>query len=424
MPKPLPITAISNALEVERVNNQRPTCTSPSLSLLQAYDSPYRGPQLHFHPERLEQQLGQFKRLLPDVHPHFAVKANPAIPLLKQLQRLGVDFEIASEGERELLRDLNVEPHKIVYSNPIKSAESIQRAYQQGVRWFAFDSQEELEKLHRYAPNGHYELRIALPKPAVDEDAALWPLREKFGLPSSDVPTLLDYAAKHALPVQGVTFHVGSQCLQASAWQMAIAQSKAVIKEMRQRGLSPTLLNIGGGLPINYSAAGRSSKNNGYQQQLEAIAKTIRTELATLPKHIEVIAEPGRFLAAPACELICQVISTTCRQGQYWCYLDCGFYNGLMELSVDFGYQLISLRAGPSRQWVVAGPTCDSVDTFTPRYQLPLDTQAGDLISIPNTGAYVYGCANRFNGFPTPTFIGLARPNEPHQASCGIQAYT
>jgi len=386
---------------------------SSTPTLMDASTKPYRAPQLHFHPDKLTQQLRLFKQLLPGVRPHFAVKANPAPPLLQQLQQLGVDFEIASAGELQLLEDLGVAPHTIVYSNPIKSAESIQSAYRLGVRWFAFDCLEELEKLHRCAPAGHYELRIALPALPAEEDSAVWPLREKFGLPIGDISALLSYAAKYALPVQGVTFHVGSQCLQPNAWRAAIRQSKAVLEEMQRHGLTPSLLNIGGGLPINYSAA-LSEPSSHYQQRLERIAETIRTELATLPEHIDVIAEPGRFLAAPAGELICQVISTTCRQGQHWCYLDCGFYNGLMELSVDFGYQLYSLRSGLSRQWVVAGPTCDSVDTFSPRYQLPEDIQAGDLISIPNTGAYVYGCANRFNGFPTPLFTCPPSSTNPH----------
>jgi len=401
-------TPTAPSLAPRQKTRQRPypssNARSPSHTLTQVNTKPYRGPQLYFHPEKLTQQLRRFQRLLPNVRPHFAVKANPAAPLLQQLLQMGVDFEVASDGELQLLEGLGVATNKIVYSNPIKSAESIQRAYQQGVRWFAFDCQEELEKLHRYAPEAHYELRIALPAPPPNEESAVWPLREKFGLPITDVSKLLSYAAKYTLPVQGVTFHVGSQCLQASAWQVAIRQSKTVFEEMQQLGLTPLLLNIGGGLPIDYPAGLDTSSPDGYQQKLELIAEGIRTELATLPKHIDVIAEPGRFLAAPAGELICQVISTTCRSGQHWCYLDCGFYNGLMELSVNFGYQLHSLRTGLPRQWVIAGPTCDSVDTFAPRYLLPQDTQAGDLISIPNTGAYVYGCANRFNGFPTPAF--------------------
>lgn len=415
----------ASIIPITSLHPLRPTLTEPpptylndhpvSHNLIRASSKPYYGPQLHFNPEKLAQQLHLFKQLLPGVRPHFAVKANPAEPLLQQLQRLGADFEVASDGELQQLEELGVAPAKVIYSNPIKSADSIQRAYRLGVRWFAFDCQEELDKLHRYAPDGHYELRIALPAPPAGENTAVWPLLEKFGLPINDVPALLAYAAKHALPVQGVTFHVGSQCLQPRAWKAAIRSSKAVLETMRQQGLSPTLLNIGGGLPINYPAASASANDDAtrYRQTLALIAQTIRTELATLAEDIEVIAEPGRFLAAPAGELICQVISTTCRQGQHWCYLDCGFYNGLMELSVNFGYQLHSLRSGPLREWVIAGPTCDSVDTFTPRYQLPQKTQAGDLVSIPNTGAYVYGCANRFNGFLTPVFTCTSSNHEP-----------
>ncbi|NIB40092.1 type III PLP-dependent enzyme [Pseudomaricurvus alkylphenolicus] len=351
----------------------------------------YCGPELHISTDSLTHQVQAFRKALPGIRPHFAVKANPAPELLAHLDAQGVDFEIASEGELALMQQLGICGKRIIFSNPIKTPRSIQQAVSYGIEWYAFDCLEELQSLQQHAPEGRFELRIS-----TDGKGAVWPLSHKFGAGPDDAEAILKYAAENGLQVQGVTFHVGSQCLDPQAWVRAIERSRELLSRMQELGLKPALLNLGGGFPCQTSA---------HVPSINAIGTAILSALETLPQGLEIVAEPGRFLVAPAGTIRCQIINTTLRQGRPWAFLDCGYYNGLIEMTTDFGFTPRSSRCGDLCDWVIAGPTCDSIDHFSPNYQLPADSRAGDLIEIPNMGAYSNACAVSFNGFPGPRLI-------------------
>lgn len=360
---------------------------SSALKAVASHDS-YQGPELTMQLATISRQVAQFRRALPQVRPHFAVKANPLPPLLKHLQQLGVGFEIASLGELQLMQELQVPGKHIIFSNPIKTPASIEAAVKYGIDWFAFDCQEELDKLFALAPQAHYELRLS-----TSGAGAVWPLTTKFGMDVDAAKSLLTYAARHHMPVAGLTFHVGSQCGRVQSWLEAIAQCKILCAHMQALGLPLTLLNLGGGFPCAIAKD---------EPTLATLMQPLHDTLANLPPEVQLVAEPGRFLIAAAGTLTCQIISTTTRQQKNWAFLDCGYYNGLMELKENFGYELCSRRSGKLSPWTIAGPTCDSLDMFAQPFMLPANSEAGDIIDIPNMGAYANTCATNFNGFAVP----------------------
>ncbi|MGH1370530.1 MAG: type III PLP-dependent enzyme [Cellvibrionaceae bacterium] len=364
--------------------------------------SDYQGPELVIDLNAVTQQVSAFHKALPQVQPHYAVKANPHPEVLRHLHKLGVNFEIASEGELRLLQDIGVKGQDIIFSNPIKTPNSIREAADYGVQWFAVDCLEELKSLELNAPNGFYELRLP-----TDGHGSVWPLSTKFGTTDDTLTPILTYAAQNGLNLAGVTFHVGSQCTQATSWVKAIDRATQVMAQMRKLGLTPHLLNIGGGFPTQVS---RDTPSIG------ELAKSLAPALASLEPNLRLVAEPGRFMVGSAGTLHCQVINTTERHGQRWAYLDCGYYNGLIEMSSNFGFQLHSQRQGPLTDWVIAGPTCDSIDTFDPLYRLPQNTLAGDRLSIANVGAYSNACACDFNGFDVPRVRINEATEHPKQA--------
>jgi ornithine decarboxylase len=118
-----------------------------------------------------------------------------------------------------------------------------------------------------------------------------------------------------------------------------------------------------------------------------------------------VIAEPGRYLVAEAGRFFCQVIGHCQRQGRDWLYLDTGFYGGILELKDGLRYPMTTLAEGELVDWVIAGPTCDSVDICSQAYPLPKGLKAGDLVMLSHVGAYSNACACEFNGFPMPKVV-------------------
>jgi ornithine decarboxylase len=336
----------------------------------------------------------RFAAAMPGVRPHYAVKANPHPEVLKTLIEEGVGFEIASIAELDLLLSLGVAAPEIFYSNPIKSRSYLEYAAAKGVEWFVLDAVEELEKIHSVKPDAKLYLRVDTPNQGSD-----WPLSGKFGAQPDAASAIIARAAALGADLAGVTFHVGSQCLNPPNWRLGIERAIRVFAEMRLAGLNPRLLNLGGGYPVRHVKPIPS---------IEAIGEVVNAALAHLPPGVQVMAEPGRYLVSDAGYFICRVAGTATRAGKRWQYWDAGVFGGVIETTEGLNYNIITDRCGPEIRWNVAGPTCDSVDVMIRDQWLPEDLREGDFIYLRNAGAYTTAYASNFNGFPLPDVVVLA----------------
>ncbi|MBI4205421.1 MAG: type III PLP-dependent enzyme [Betaproteobacteria bacterium] len=330
----------------------------------------------------------RFKAAMPRVQPHYAVKANPDPRVLKTLIEEGVGFEIASIAELDLLLGLGVSAAEIYYSNPMKSRAYLEYAAAKGVEWYVLDSVEELRKIVSVKPDAKLYVRIEAPNVGSD-----WPLAGKFGIKSSEVDGIIAEAAHLDADLAGVTFHVGSQCRNPENWRVGIQHAKRVFRKMRLAGLTPRLLNIGGGYPVRHVKPIPS---------IERIAEVVNHAIRDIPQNVRVMAEPGRFLVSDAGYFVCRVVGTATRSGKRWMYWDAGVFGGVIETTEGLRYDIITDRTGKPIPWCIAGPTCDSVDVCMRDEMFPEDMQEGDFIYIANAGAYTTAYASNFNGFPLP----------------------
>jgi len=352
--------------------------------LLQGYDKPF----LLVDRNIIRQKVRRFMNELPRVRPHYAVKANPDRRVLETLIEEGAGFEIASIAELDLLLSLNVPAAEIFYSNPMKSRAYLKYAADRGVEWYVIDSVEELQKIVSVKPDAKMYLRIDTPNIGSD-----WPLAGKFGTHLVDIALIIDEAIKLNADLAGITFHVGSQCRNPQNWRVGIERAVKIFAEMQQAGLEPRLLNIGGGYPVRHQKPIPS---------IEVIADVINEAIAELPETIQIIAEPGRYLVSDSAYFVCQVIGTATRNEKRWMYWDAGLFGGMIEVTEGLNYEILTDRTGQCVPWSIAGPTCDSVDVLMHDTMLPIDIREGDMIYIPNTGAYTTAYASNFNGFPIP----------------------
>ena len=167
----------------------------------------YSRPFLLIDPAIIRGKYRRFQAAMPRVQAHYAVKANPHPQVVEVLAREGAGFEIASTAELDLLISLGADASQVQYSNPVKARQYIAYAAAKGVEWFAFDSVEEMRKIHSIAPRARLYLRIDTPNIGSD-----WPLSGKFGAKLREVDTIIEVAAEIGADFCGVTFHVGSQC--------------------------------------------------------------------------------------------------------------------------------------------------------------------------------------------------------------------
>ena len=345
--------------------------------------------------DRVEQNYARLKAALPLARIYYAVKANPAAPILERLTGLGSFFDAASFQEVQMCLDAGAEAARISYGNTIKKERDIAAAYARGVRMFAFDSEAELMKLARSAPGSRVYCRIL-----VGNDGAEWPLSRKFGCEVEMARALMLQAGELGLDPFGLSFHVGSQQVKTAAYEAAIAKVAMLFTDLSEAGVKIRMVNLGGGYPVRYKAE---------VPEIDAFGDAIMGAMTThfgnaLP---EIVIEPGRFLVADAGVVQGEVVLVS-RKGEddpvRWVYLDIGRFGGLAETEGEaIKYAIRTPHDGEAEGPVtIAGPTCDSTDTLYEKsnYRLPLALKDGDKVELLATGAYVTTYASqRFNGF-------------------------
>ena len=112
----------------------------------------YEDPMLVMSETRLRDNARRFKAAMPRVRPHFAVKANPHVDVLRIFKEEGLCFEVASIAEIDAMIDLDINIETVFYSNPIKSPASVRRATEAGIKWYVVDTPEEVEKIAKINP--------------------------------------------------------------------------------------------------------------------------------------------------------------------------------------------------------------------------------------------------------------------------------
>ena len=326
--------------------------------------------------------------------PFYAVKANSHPAVLQTLLASGMHgFDVASLAELQRVRQLSPDAG-CAFMNPFKTAADIRAAWQAGVRLFALDSADELQRLLAATDGGRG--CCLLVRFALDASHAQYELNGKFGAAAGDAVTLLQAIAGHGIRA-GLTFHVGSQCEDAEQYAHAI---NAAAQIARQADVPLSVLDIGGGFAARYRGEEPSLAQFG--QAVHQAVQLAWPQPGTAPV---LHSEPGRSVVANAGSVAVRVEA---RKGNLLILSD-GRHGLLSELW--WMRALHPLRriyrqrcAGsafdvPLQDFALAGPTCDSGDLFPGPYALPADMATGDWIEIGFLGAYALELATGFNGF-------------------------
>jgi ornithine decarboxylase len=345
--------------------------------------------------DRVEANFRALRHALPLARIYYAVKANPAGPVLERLVRLGSSFDAASYEEVAGCLDAGARPETISFGNTIKKAVSIRTAFRRGVRLFAFDSAEELQKLAENAPGSRVYCRVL-----VENEGADWPLSRKFGTTVENARELMLRAGELGLDPYGLSFHVGSQQTTTRAYEIAIAKVAMLFTDLTEAGVNLRMMNLGGGFPTRYRDP---------VPEIDRFGDAIMTSMTghfgnALP---EMLIEPGRFIVGDAGLVSAEVVLVSRRDRNdpvRWVYLDIGRFGGLAETEGEaIKYHIATPHDGSVLGPVaVAGPTCDGADILYEKsnYRLPLALQSGDRVELLSAGAYVTTYASqRFNGF-------------------------
>ncbi len=361
--------------------------TLDQAQLIESSVAQFGAPLLLLDCDAIRQQYRALQQALPSVTLHFALKPLPHPAVVRTLMAEGACFDLATTGEVELVQQQGVEPERTIHTHPIKRDSDIRDALAYGTRVFVVDNLNELEKFRRYSDDVELLVRLSFRNSEAFAD-----LSKKFGCNAEQAMAIISMAKEWNIHIKGLSFHVGSQTTNPQKYVDAIGACASLMQQVVEAGL-PALstLDIGGGFPVRY---------NTDVMNIEQFCQPINAALNELPDTVKVLAEPGRFIVAPAMTSVASIMGSAEREGQIWYYLDDGIYGSFSGLIFDDAkYPLHTLKQdGEQYASVLSGPTCDSIDVIAENIMLP-KLENGDLVIAKMMGAYTSATATDFNFF-------------------------
>jgi ornithine decarboxylase len=386
------------------VKNTGNRLTADEKILMQKLAAEHGTPLFVIDHEKIRQNYREFKEHLPRVQAYYAVKANSNPEIVKTLYDMGASFDVASMPEFMLVHE-NIKHlpdqerqdfiwDKIIYANTIKPVETLE-ALDKYKPLVTYDNSEELKKIKKHAPQAGLVLRIRVPN-----TGSMVELSSKFGASPGEAVDLIEEAFNMDLVVEGLSFHVGSQCTNFNNYIQALQLSSNIIKEVSSRlNKQLIILDMGGGFPVKYDEKVKAFK---------LLAKKLNSEIPRLfPADMHLLAEPGRFMVADACTVVAKVVGKAVRDGKPCYYINDGVYHTFSGQIFDHcNYPVKAFKEGEKQISAVFGPTCDALDTITLSAELP-ELEIHDLVYAENIGAYSHASSTYFNGFPPAKIIHI-----------------
>jgi ornithine decarboxylase len=346
----------------------------------------------------VRQKYEELRKNVPYGKVYYAVKANPHDEVVSLLRDLGSCFDVATRYELDQLLRLGVSPDRMSFGNTIKKEKDIAYFYEKGVRLFATDSFEDVDKLARAAPKSKVFFRILTEGLGAD-----WPLSRKFGCHPEMTRNLILHARDLGLEPYGISFHVGSQQRDIGQWSTALSTVGSLFSWAEEHGVKLKMVNMGGGFPANYT-----DPTNPIEHYAGDITSYLKNNFGDeLP---EIIIEPGRSMAGDCGVIVTEIVNIAKKSTHdlyHWVFFDIGKFGGLIEtLDEAIKYPIYFEKHGPTLDIILAGPTCDSMDILYEKhtYDMPAGTKIGERAYILTTGAYTQSYSSiYFNGFPPLT---------------------
>ena len=348
----------------------------------------------------------------------YSVKVLSNIHILRLLAEEGSGFDLVSGGELYRVIEAGGDPARCCFAGVAKTDDEIRFALGQGIRLFNVESEEELENLARLAEETGRPVRAALRvNPDVDPKTHRYittgKRETKFGVDLDRArqvfETFRSSAGAARVALCGIHLHIGSQIMRVEPYVEAVGKALALVADLRRSGHKVTMLDIGGGFGAHYEA----------QEALDA-GTFARALLPMLEgSGLEIIMEPGRFIAGNAGILVTRVQYVKEGGDRRFLLCDSGMHHLVRPALYGAYHHVWPVEPGedfvpptrareerlPGTACVdVVGPICESTDFLATERHLP-PVARGDLLAVFSAGAYGMAMASEYNSFPRPAEV-------------------
>lgn len=357
----------------------------------------------------LHNTLNEIKRCISGkpVMVHYAVKANNNPAVMKVIAEAGFGADCVSGREISASVAAGFITESICYAGVGKMDREIILGMQRGIGFFNVESFEELGIIAQLAEEYGYKPNIALRvNPGIDAHTHHYittGLEEnKFGIDLSLLDHAVDFTRNSPfLNLVGLHCHIGSQITTLEPFKIMCEKINALCEKYRQRGVEFKIINVGGGLGIDYD-----NPDANPIPDFKGYFDTLFSNL-DLQEGQELHCELGRAIVGQCGSLISQVVLVKEGIGKKFVILDAGM-NDLIRPALYGAHHKIENLTGAARKshevYDVVGPICESSDEFGKEEQLP-ETFRGDIFAIRSAGAYGESMASTYNIRPLPDSI-------------------
>ena len=339
----------------------------------------------------------------PNYHVHYAMKANANPRLLKIIQQAGLGADCVSGGEVQAAIDAGFPADKIVYAGVGKSDREILLALQHNIFCFNVESIPELQVINEFAIREEKVARVCLRiNPDVEAHTHTHIItgmaENKFGIALSDMMKVVELANSLSnIRFLGLHFHIGSQITNMQDYVALCQRVNEIQHLLAKQGINPTIINVGGGLGVDYQAPEKQSIAN-FKAYFQVFAKHLHLR-AEQSLHFEL----GRSIVAQCGSLITKVLYIKQTATKQFAIVDAGMTELIRPALYQAKHKIVNLTSQTDNieKYDVVGPICESSDVFDKDIMLPT-TARGDILAIRSAGAYGESMASTYNCRPLP----------------------
>ena len=342
----------------------------------------------------------------------YSVKANSNLSILKVLLELGAGFDIVSLGELERVIKIGAQPEKIIYSGVGKSEEEIIRSLEYGIHCFNVESFSELERINSIAAKLNKVAPVSIRiNPNIDpgshEFISTGVETTKFGINLKNMMDAFIYANNEkSIELLGIDYHIGSQIESLDPFKEAIISVKKIVDQLKENNINIKLIDMGGGLGINYQ--------NNDAPSLNDFGKTINQVINDNElSDYDFIVELGRSIVGNVGYILTSVEYIKKDSEKNFVIVDAGMDNLIRPALYDAWHEIKPITDNKEQNILcdIVGPVCECADFLGKDRQLSV--QQGDLLIISSCGAYASSMASNYNSRPKPSEI-MIKNGEMH----------
>ncbi len=325
----------------------------------------------------------------------YAVKANSNQAIITTLANKGCGADVVSEGELRRALHAGIPAEKIVYSGVAKTETEMAFALSKNIFQFNVESENELHLLNRVAIEMNRKAKIAFRiNPDVDAKThakiSTGKSENKFGIPINRAREIYELADRlEGIQIQGIDVHIGSQLTSLAPFIEAFRKIKELIQSLKEVGIAISVIDLGGGLGVNYHASDHVGLT------IKDYCQMLQQEFANT--DCKIVLEPGRSMVANAGILVSEVIYKKQGQQAIFLILDAAMNDLLRPSMYDAHHEIFPVMQSQQHEtYDIVGPVCETGDTFA-RNRTMGKVEQGQLVAIASAGAYGAVMSSTYN---------------------------